>query len=168
MVCGRLRVKLARVKAHSDIVERKMEVTLTEDTTTHPQSLIVNTLQLISWPREGLPHPKSTILLMEKLTGALMKSTTKKTVVMCRSVCSMLECLHASLSNLSPSPSDGVVRSGTFLCIHSQLERLKTEGVVDVFQAIKSARIQRPGVIPNTVCCYSSGNEVFVDLFLSL
>ena len=36
-----------------------------------------------------------------------------------------------------------------------QLECLKTEGVVDVFQAIKSARIQRPGVIPNTVCCYS-------------
>ena len=87
MVCGRLRVKLARVKAHSDIVQRKMEVTVTEDTTTHSQSLIVNTLQLISWPREGLPHPKSIILLMEKLTGALMKSTTKKTVVMCRSVC---------------------------------------------------------------------------------
>ena len=50
-----------------------------------------------------------------------------------------------------PLPSDGVVRSGTFLCIHSQLERLKTEGTVDVFQAIRSARIQRPGVVPNTV-----------------
>ena len=49
------------------------------------------------------------------------------------------------------SARDGVVRSGTFLCIHSQLERLKTEGVVDVFQAIRSARIQRPGVIPNIV-----------------
>ena len=103
MVCGRLRVKLARVKAHSDIVERKMEVTLTEDTTTHSQSLIVNTLQLISWPREGLPHPKSTILLMEMLTGALMKSTNKKTVVMCRYVCfiqnvHMLYTLSLSLS----------------------------------------------------------------------
>ena len=49
------------------------------------------------------------------------------------------------------SARDGVVRSGTFLCIHSQLERLKTEGVVDVFQAIRSTRIQRPGVIPNMV-----------------
>ena len=47
--------------------------------------------------------------------------------------------------------SDGVVRTGTFICIHSQLERLKTEGVVDVFQAIKSARIQRPGLIPDIV-----------------
>ena len=49
------------------------------------------------------------------------------------------------------STSDGVTRTGTFICIHSQLERLKTEGVVDVFQAIKSARIQRPGIIPNLV-----------------
>ena len=49
------------------------------------------------------------------------------------------------------SHSDGVVRSGTFLVIHSQLERLKTEGVADVFQAVKAARIQRPGVIPNLV-----------------
>ena len=57
-------------------------------------------------------------------------------------------CVH---KNYFLSLSDGVVRSGTFLVIHSQLERLKTEGVVDVFQAIKSARIQRPGVIPNTV-----------------
>ena len=47
--------------------------------------------------------------------------------------------------------SDGVTRTGTFICIHSQLERLKTEGVVDVFQAIKSARTQRPEFIPNMV-----------------
>ena len=47
--------------------------------------------------------------------------------------------------------SDGVGRTGTFICIHSQLERLKTEGVVDVFQAVKSAHIQRPGIIPSDV-----------------
>ena len=49
------------------------------------------------------------------------------------------------------SVRDGIARSGTFLVIHSQLERLKTEGVVDVFQAVRAARIQRPGVIPNDV-----------------
>ena len=37
--------------------------------------------------------------------------------------------------------SDGVGRSGTFICLHSQLERLKTEGVMDFFQAAKSARM---------------------------
>ena len=57
---------------------------------------------------------------------------------------------------MSTFTSDGVVCSGTFLIIHSQLERLKTEGVVDVFQAIKSARIHRPGIIPNIVCLSST------------
>ena len=52
---------------------------------------------------------------------------------------------------ISPSNSDGVGRTGTFICIHSQLERLKTEGVVDFFQAAKSARIQRPGLVPDAV-----------------
>ena len=47
--------------------------------------------------------------------------------------------------------SDGVSRAGTFLTIHCQVERLKTEGVVDFLQAIKSARLQRPGIVSNTV-----------------
>ena len=47
--------------------------------------------------------------------------------------------------------SDGVSRTGTFLTIHCQVERLKTEGVVDILQAIKSARLQRPGIVSNTV-----------------
>ena len=47
--------------------------------------------------------------------------------------------------------SDGCGRTGTFICIHSQLERLKTEGVVDFFQAMKTARIQRPALIANEV-----------------
>ena len=32
-----------------------------------------------------------------------------------------------------------------------QLERLKTEGVVDFFQAVKSARIQRAGLVSDAV-----------------
>ena len=50
--------------------------------------------------------------------------------------------------------SDGVGRTGTFICIHSQLERLKTDGVVDVFQAIRSARTQRAGLVPSTVSSF--------------
>ncbi len=67
---------------------------------------------------------------------------------------------HTSLLGVLPpllitsSPilySDGVGRTGTFISIHSQLERLKTEGVVDFFQAAKSARIQRAGLMPEAV-----------------
>ena len=48
--------------------------------------------------------------------------------------------------------SDGVGRTGAFICIHTQMERMKTEGVVDFFQCIKSARIQRAGLVPDVVC----------------
>ena len=47
--------------------------------------------------------------------------------------------------------SNGVGRTGTFICLHSQLERLKTEGVVDLLQAVKSARIQSAGLVPDAV-----------------
>ncbi len=42
-------------------------------------------------------------------------------------------------------------RTGTFLCIHAQLERVKTEGVVDIFQFIKSSRIHRPSLVSEKV-----------------
>ena len=50
-----------------------------------------------------------------------------------------------------PSNSDGVGRSGAFLCIHSQLERLKTEGEVDVFKYLKTARTRRIGLLSELV-----------------
>ena len=53
--------------------------------------------------------------------------------------------------SVSLACSDGVGRTGTFICLHSQLERLKTEGLVDLFQAVKSARIQRAGLVPDAV-----------------
>ena len=59
--------------------------------------------------------------------------------------------------------SDGVGRTGTFICIHAQLERLKTEGVVDFFQFIKSARMQRPGLVSDSV----SDFQIIINVTLS-
>ena len=39
-----------------------------------------------------------------------------------------------------------------FICLHSQLERLKTESVVDFFQSVQPARIQRAGLVSDAVC----------------
>ena len=47
--------------------------------------------------------------------------------------------------------SDGVGRAGTFICVHSQLGRLKTDGVVDLFQSIKLARTQRMWLVVEAV-----------------
>ena len=62
-------------------------------------------------------------------------------------------CKHNSVTDciLYLPCSDGVGRTGAFITVHTQLERLKTEGVVDVFQSLKSARIQRAGLVDTLV-----------------
>ncbi len=47
--------------------------------------------------------------------------------------------------------SDGVGRTGAFITIHAQMERMKSEAVVDLFQYIKAIRIQRAGMVSNKV-----------------
>ena len=47
--------------------------------------------------------------------------------------------------------SDGMGRTGTFITIFSQLERIKTESICDVFQCIKAMRLQRPCMVENAV-----------------
>ena len=47
--------------------------------------------------------------------------------------------------------SDGVGRTGAFITMHAEMERMKAESVVDVFQFVKSTRLQRPGMMANKV-----------------
>ena len=94
MVCGMLRVRLRQVNTDGDIVERKMEVTTVEETAHQSETtkiLIVTMIQLISWPKQGLPHPSSITSVIGHLTVAQMRSSSKQTVVMCRShsICSI-------------------------------------------------------------------------------
>ena len=78
-------MRLGQVNSHGDIVVRKMEVT-TEDKSRSTNPLIVTMIQLISWPQQGFPHPTSIMSLIDHLTVAQMRSSSKQTVVMCRFV----------------------------------------------------------------------------------
>ena len=57
-----------------------------------------------------------------------------------------------TLNTLLPyTCSNGIGRTGVFITLHAQLERLKIEGVVDLFQFIKFARKQREGLVSSPV-----------------
>ena len=145
---GRLTVKLVSVTTQDDIVIRRLEVMEGAARLNKPH--MVTLLQLTSWPMRGLPNSTAIISLIDQLTNAQMKSSAKRTIVMCRSEINLI--IHITcIRSYITSYSDGVGRTGTFLTIHSQVERLKTEGVVDFLQAIKSARLHRAGLVPNTV-----------------
>ena len=47
--------------------------------------------------------------------------------------------------------SDGAGRTGSFCCLYTTLERLKAEGVVDIFITARLLRTQRPGMIATLV-----------------
>ena len=51
----------------------------------------------------------------------------------------------------NPFSSGGCGRTGTFIAVSILLERLKTEGVVDVFHTVRGIRLQRPGMVRNEV-----------------
>ena len=87
---GKLSVELKAVTSHGDTVLRRMEVAekkLKDGQAEPTKTLPVTQLQLLSWAEQGLPHPMAILSLIDHLTSAQMSSSTKHTVVMCRSAC---------------------------------------------------------------------------------
>ena len=65
--------------------------------------------------------------------------------------------------------SDGSGRSGVFVVLYTQLERLKTEHLVDVFQGVKSARTQRMRIVHSAVryyICDAISAHTLVSIFM--
>ena len=46
-------------------------------------------------------------------------------------------------------------RAGAFVSIHAEMERMKAETVVDLFQFVKGMRTQRAGMVSNKVLIIS-------------
>ncbi|NXP38033.1 PTPRE phosphatase, partial [Leiothrix lutea] len=63
--------------------------------------------------------------------------------------------------------SAGAGRTGTFIALSNILERVKAEGLLDVFQAVKSLRLQRPHMVQTLEqyeFCYRVVQD-FIDIF---
>ena len=59
----------------------------------------------------------------------------------------MLLCVRA----FSFAFSDGMSRSGVFITCMTEIERVKDEGAVAIFQTVKAARAQRPHMVYTSV-----------------
>lgn len=85
----------------------------------------------------------------------------------CGSVGKMGKIVSNVIHNLYAS-SDGMGRTGTFICIDSELERLKSEGFIDIFQCVKSSRCCRPHLVENVVrrptsCLYRAVSQIYLS-----
>ena len=83
------------------------------------------------WPEGGCPgNAGSLIELINDVQRVQRKSGNHPITIQC---------------------TNGVSRSGALCALMTALERVKTEQIVDVFRAVKSLRIQRPGIVANFV-----------------
>ena len=56
--------------------------------------------------------------------------------------------------------SDGMGRTGVFITAMSEIERVKFEGEIDLFQTVKAIRVQRPNMV-STVVSYKANFQSF-------
>ena len=52
--------------------------------------------------------------------------------------------------------SNGMGRTGVFITAMSEIERVKVEGEIDLFQTVKAIRVQRPNMVCTVVSFFKS------------
>ena len=63
--------------------------------------------------------------------------------------------------------SAGVGRTGVFITLSIVLERMRYEGVVDMFQTVKSLRTQRPAMVQTEVRHHTYKFCIYVLFFIN-
>ena len=117
-------------------------------------SIPVKQFQYTGWPEESVPDVGSGLI---DVIGQVQKwqrsSGDQPIVVHCRFVHYNHVVTHTVMTVLFcvAMCSGGCGRTGTYIAISILLERLKTEGVVDVFQTARTLRLQRPSMIQSVV-----------------
>uniref|UniRef100_A0A8C9BJ94 Receptor-type tyrosine-protein phosphatase C n=1 Tax=Phocoena sinus TaxID=42100 RepID=A0A8C9BJ94_PHOSS len=93
--------------------------------------------QFNNWNGEELPvEPKELILMIQNLKQKLPKKNSTEGNKFHRNVPLLIHC------------RDGSQQTGIFCALLNLLESAETEEVIDVFQAVKSLRKARPGMVP--------------------
>ncbi|MXQ88106.1 hypothetical protein E5288_WYG017193 [Bos mutus] len=93
--------------------------------------------QFNNWNGEELPaEPKELVLMIQNLKQKLPKKNSAEGNKYHRNVPLLIHC------------RDGSQQTGIFCALFNLLESADTEEVIDVFQAVKSLRRARPGMVP--------------------
>ncbi|XP_038265796.1 receptor-type tyrosine-protein phosphatase epsilon isoform X1 [Dermochelys coriacea] len=111
------------------------------------QSRLVRQFHFHGWPEIGIPaEGKGMIDLIAAVQKQQQQTGNHPITVHC---------------------SAGAGRTGTFIALSNVLERVKAEGLLDVFQAVKSLRMQRPHMVQTLEqyeFCYKVVQD-FIDIY---
>ncbi|XP_019858375.1 PREDICTED: receptor-type tyrosine-protein phosphatase alpha-like [Amphimedon queenslandica] len=123
IILGEYNIKLLSEETYNGYIERKLEV----NNNTGATAQSVTQYQITNWDSTGkVTNPQTILLVIEEMYRTQRKRGNTSIVVHC---------------------SDTVGRSAMFCAAATTINKCKTEGVIDVFQVLKSQRIQKPGSV---------------------
>lgn len=99
----------------------------------------INSVSLLAWPR-WQTKPKEESNLANSSVWLFYITLIPLLTFLSNYIKQMCFCCSA-----------GAGRTGTFIALSNILERVKAEGLLDVFQAVKSLRLQRPHMVQTLV-----------------
>uniref|UniRef100_A0A3Q4HSI9 Receptor-type tyrosine-protein phosphatase alpha n=1 Tax=Neolamprologus brichardi TaxID=32507 RepID=A0A3Q4HSI9_NEOBR len=140
---GDITIELKREEENESYTVRDLLVTNTRENKTR----VVRQFHFHGWPEVGIPTDgKGMINLIAAVQRQQQQSGNHPITVHC---------------------SAGAGRTGTFCALSTVLERVKAEGILDVFQTVKSLRLQRPHMVQTLEqyeFCYKVVQE-YIDAF---
>lgn len=143
MVCGDISIELKREEESESYTVRDLLVTNNREN----KSRAVRLFHFHGWPEVGIPSDgKGMINIIAAVQKQQQQSGNHPITVHC---------------------SAGAGRTGTFCALSTVLERVKAEGILDVFQTVKSLRLQRPHMVQTLEqyeFCYKVVQE-YIDAF---
>ncbi|XP_048834177.1 receptor-type tyrosine-protein phosphatase alpha-like isoform X2 [Brienomyrus brachyistius] len=143
LVCGDMAIELKREEVCENYTVRDLLVTNSREN----RSRAVRQFHFHGWPEVGIPADgKGMISIIAAVQKQQQQSGNHPITVHC---------------------SAGAGRTGTFCALSTVLERVKAEGILDVFQTVKSLRLQRPHMVQTLEqyeFCYKVVQE-YIDAF---
>ncbi|KAG8435500.1 hypothetical protein GDO86_013438 [Hymenochirus boettgeri] len=140
---GEVNIEMKNDRLLDTISMRDFVVTSSQD----KQTRLVRQFHFHGWPEIGIPaEGKGMIDLIAAVQKQQQQTGNHPIVVHC---------------------SAGAGRTGTFIALSNILERVKAEGLLDVFQTVKSLRMQRPHMVQTLEqyeFCYKVVQD-FIDIF---
>ena len=109
------------------------------------ETLNVSQFHITNWAPDGsCSNIKTVTDVIDEIIKVQIRTGNKPITVHCRFI---LVLLTVVLTDHVCVCSDTVSRSGMFCAIATTIERIKIEGVVDVFQVVKALRVHKPGAV---------------------
>ncbi|XP_022102896.1 receptor-type tyrosine-protein phosphatase epsilon-like [Acanthaster planci] len=138
-----LTVAVKEVKEDDDCTIRDLEVSTTKGAGTK----LIRQYHYHGWPEVGIPDNSASLVKVIGLAHEYQQDIGRFPIL-----------VHCSA---------GSGRTGVFIALSYLLQRAKAEGIVDVFQAVRTLRQQRPHMVQDVAqyqFCYRAMNE-YLDSF---